>query len=83
VEREPFRLRCLAAVCGCAPGRDCLCAVLSAYAHRCAQEGTPLHWRNQTLCRESPHLSSPNPGSFSTPSPSLLLFLFFYFCGIS
>uniref|UniRef100_UPI004038E811 SCO-spondin-like n=1 Tax=Callospermophilus lateralis TaxID=76772 RepID=UPI004038E811 len=50
VDREPFQLRCLAAVCGCAPGRDCLCAVLSAYAHRCAQEGALLSWRNQTLC---------------------------------
>ncbi|GAB1290783.1 SCO-spondin [Apodemus speciosus] len=50
VDREPFRLRCLEAVCGCAPGRDCLCPVLSAYARRCAQEGVPLRWRNETLC---------------------------------
>ncbi|XP_053409722.1 SCO-spondin-like [Nycticebus coucang] len=50
VDREPFQLRCLAAVCGCAPGRDCLCPVLSAYARRCAQEGAPPTWRNQTLC---------------------------------
>ncbi|XP_042533232.1 SCO-spondin-like [Dipodomys spectabilis] len=50
VDREPFRLRCLVAVWGCAPGRECLCTVLSAYAHRCAQEGARLRWRNQTLC---------------------------------
>nr|XP_045016023.1 SCO-spondin [Jaculus jaculus] len=50
VDREPFRLRCLAAVCGCAPGTDCLCAVLSSYARRCAQEGSLVSWRNQTLC---------------------------------
>ncbi|KAM5255351.1 SCO-spondin-like [Ctenodactylus gundi] len=50
VDREPFQRRCLAAVCGCAPGKDCLCAVLSAYARRCAQEGALLPWRNQTLC---------------------------------
>ncbi|KAM8818088.1 LOW QUALITY PROTEIN: SCO-spondin-like [Rhynchonycteris naso] len=50
VDRESFYLRCLAAVCGCAPGRDCLCPVLAAYAHSCAQEGAPSPWRNQTLC---------------------------------
>uniref|UniRef100_A0A8D2ECW6 SCO-spondin n=1 Tax=Theropithecus gelada TaxID=9565 RepID=A0A8D2ECW6_THEGE len=50
VDREPFYLRCLAAVCGCDPGRDCLCPVLSAYARRCAQEGASPPWRNQTLC---------------------------------
>ncbi|XP_004430689.1 PREDICTED: SCO-spondin [Ceratotherium simum simum] len=50
VDREPFHLRCLAAVCGCAPGRDCLCPVLAAYARRCAQEGALPPWRNETLC---------------------------------
>ncbi|KAB1276572.1 SCO-spondin [Camelus dromedarius] len=61
VEREPFHLRCLAAVCGCAPGRDCLCPVLAAYARHCAQEGALLSWRNQMLCRESAQLASPTP----------------------
>uniref|UniRef100_A0A2I3GQ68 SCO-spondin n=1 Tax=Nomascus leucogenys TaxID=61853 RepID=A0A2I3GQ68_NOMLE len=50
VDKEPFYVRCLAAVCGCDPGRDCLCPVLSAYAPRCAQEGASPPWRNQTLC---------------------------------
>ncbi|KAG8508993.1 LOW QUALITY PROTEIN: SCO-spondin, partial [Galemys pyrenaicus] len=50
VDREPFHLRCLAAVCGCAPGGACLCPVLAAYARRCAQEGALPSWRNQTLC---------------------------------
>ncbi|ELK05197.1 SCO-spondin [Pteropus alecto] len=53
VDREPFHLRCLAAVCGCASGRDCLCPVLAAYARRCAQEGASSPWRNQTLCRRA------------------------------
>lgn len=68
MDREPFQLRCLAAVCGCAPGRDCLCAVLSAYAHRCAQEGALLSWRNQTVCRE-PLPSSPTSRSLPPPPP--------------
>ncbi|XP_068828902.1 LOW QUALITY PROTEIN: SCO-spondin-like [Capricornis sumatraensis] len=50
VDREPFHLRCLAAVCGCTPGRDCLCPVLAAYARRCAQEGALPSWRNRTFC---------------------------------
>ncbi|XP_039109837.1 SCO-spondin-like [Hyaena hyaena] len=50
VDWEPFHLRCLAAVCGCAPGKDCLCPVLAALARRCAQEGVPSLWRTQTLC---------------------------------
>lgn len=59
MDREPFHLRCLAAVCSCAPGRDCLCPVLAAYARRCAQEGALPSWRNQSLCRESAQLASP------------------------
>ncbi|VFV40639.1 Hypothetical predicted protein [Lynx pardinus] len=50
VNRELFHLRCLAAVCGCAPGKDCLCPVLAAFARRCAREGVPCLWRTQTLC---------------------------------
>ncbi|KAM9077004.1 LOW QUALITY PROTEIN: SCO-spondin-like [Megaptera novaeangliae] len=50
VGREPFHLRCLTAACGCAPGGDCLCPVLAAYARRCAQEGALLSWRDQTFC---------------------------------
>ncbi|XP_037691794.1 SCO-spondin-like [Choloepus didactylus] len=50
VDGEPYQLRCLAAMCGCAPGRDCLCPVLSAYARHCAQEGALQPWRNRTLC---------------------------------
>lgn len=53
MDRELFHLRCLAAVCGCAPGWDCLCPVLAAYARRCAQEGALPSWRNRTFCRES------------------------------
>ncbi|KAM6201811.1 SCO-spondin-like [Rhynchocyon petersi] len=50
VDREPYWLRCLAMVCGCALGRDCLCPLLSAYARHCAQEGAPQTWRSQALC---------------------------------
>lgn len=71
MDREPFRLRCLEAVCGCAPGRNCLCSVLSAYARRCAQEGVLMQWRNETLCRESPHQANPTLGS-SPPFPRAL-----------
>lgn len=66
VDGEPFHLRCLAAVCGCVPGRDSLCPVLAAYARRCAQEDAPSPWRNQTLCRES---AQPAP-NFQSPPPS-------------
>lgn len=61
VDREPFHLRCLAAVCGCAPGKDCLCPVLAAFARRCAQEGALSLWRTQTLCRESAQSARPCP----------------------
>ncbi|XP_044534907.1 SCO-spondin-like [Gracilinanus agilis] len=50
VEQEPYQLRCLSAVCGCALGHDCLCPVLAAYARHCAREGVLSPWRNQTLC---------------------------------
>ncbi|XP_074051346.1 SCO-spondin-like [Macrotis lagotis] len=50
VEQEPYHLRCLSAVCSCAPGYDCLCPLLAAYARHCAREGVLSTWRNQTLC---------------------------------
>ncbi|KAF3819473.1 hypothetical protein GH733_013623, partial [Mirounga leonina] len=50
VDREPFHLRCLAAVSGCAPGKDCLCPVLTAFARPRAQEGARSPWRTRTLC---------------------------------
>ncbi|KAM5303201.1 LOW QUALITY PROTEIN: SCO-spondin-like [Glossophaga mutica] len=65
VGRELFHRRCLAAVCGCAPGRDCLCPVLAAYARHCAQEGAPSPWRNQTLCCETAQAAQQPPVSSS------------------
>ncbi|KAM9651443.1 SCO-spondin-like [Trichechus inunguis] len=50
VDRESYWLRCLAAVCGCTLGEDCLCPLLAAYARHCAQEGALQSWRSQTLC---------------------------------
>uniref|UniRef100_A0A8C4N7R0 VWF/SSPO/Zonadhesin-like cysteine-rich domain-containing protein n=1 Tax=Eptatretus burgeri TaxID=7764 RepID=A0A8C4N7R0_EPTBU len=43
---------CLTAVCSCPAGRGdtCLCDVMAAYAHQCAQARTPVTWRNSTLC---------------------------------
>lgn len=68
MDREPFHLRCLAAVCGCAPGRACLCPVLTAFARHCAREGALPPQRTQTLCRECVQLASPTPGP---PLPAL------------
>ncbi|XP_068160698.1 SCO-spondin [Antennarius striatus] len=50
VEREPYYHLCLSEVCGCAPHRACHCTILTAYTRHCAQEGTAVSWRNQTLC---------------------------------
>uniref|UniRef100_A0A4W4HMF9 SCO-spondin n=1 Tax=Electrophorus electricus TaxID=8005 RepID=A0A4W4HMF9_ELEEL len=50
VEREPYMRLCLSEVCSCAPHRSCQCTVLTAYAHRCAQEGVLVSWRNHTFC---------------------------------
>ncbi|XP_030052234.1 SCO-spondin [Microcaecilia unicolor] len=50
VEREPYYQVCLHDVCGCAPGKDCLCSAVAAYARQCVQEGAAIRWRNQTFC---------------------------------
>ncbi|XP_062336365.1 SCO-spondin [Osmerus eperlanus] len=50
VEREPYMRVCLGEVCGCSPRGLCHCAVLTAYARHCAQEGAPVAWRNHTFC---------------------------------
>ncbi|XP_075117575.1 SCO-spondin-like [Leptodactylus fuscus] len=50
VDWGPFHQLCLSDVCGCSPGKKCLCSAVSAYARQCAQEGAVVSWRNQTLC---------------------------------
>ncbi|KAM8881275.1 SCO-spondin isoform 1-T4 [Synchiropus picturatus] len=50
VEREPYFRLCLSEVCSCASQRDCHCAVLTAYARQCAQEGVTIQWRNDAFC---------------------------------
>nr|DBA25392.1 TPA: hypothetical protein GDO54_012926 [Pyxicephalus adspersus] len=50
VEWEPFHQLCLFDVCGCSSSKDCLCSAVSAYARQCAQEGSAVHWRNETFC---------------------------------
>ncbi|NXH23253.1 SSPO protein, partial [Bucco capensis] len=50
VDLEPFLELCLAEVCACQDGQQCLCPVLGAYARECAREGMELSWRNQSFC---------------------------------
>ncbi|KAI4898140.1 hypothetical protein NFI96_015403, partial [Prochilodus magdalenae] len=50
VEREHYMRMCLTEVCSCAPHQLCHCAVLTAYAQHCAQEGALVSWRNHTFC---------------------------------
>ncbi|XP_069066851.1 SCO-spondin-like [Pleurodeles waltl] len=50
VEWEPYHQLCLYDVCGCVPGRDCLCSAMAAYARQCALEGVAVPWRNHTFC---------------------------------
>ncbi|EEC02351.1 hemolectin, putative, partial [Ixodes scapularis] len=47
VHPEQFFELCIQAACSCASdARDCICPVLSHYAHACAQRGHVLDWRN-------------------------------------
>ena len=50
VDPAPFVENCQQDVCGCPSNRECLCAVLSAYATQCEQQGVVLKWRNNVTC---------------------------------
>uniref|UniRef100_UPI00358E30E0 SCO-spondin-like n=1 Tax=Myxine glutinosa TaxID=7769 RepID=UPI00358E30E0 len=52
VDWTPYHEACLTAACSCPAGRGdtCLCDVMAAYAHQCAQARAPVSWRNSTLC---------------------------------
>ncbi|XP_061101225.1 otogelin [Conger conger] len=47
-----FYMNCLMDTCACNRGGDCecFCTSVSAYAHRCCQQGVTVDWRSPTLC---------------------------------
>ncbi|XP_041075203.1 otogelin-like [Polyodon spathula] len=47
-----FYMNCLTDTCGCNRGGDCecFCTSVSAYAHRCCQQGIAVDWRSPTVC---------------------------------
>ncbi|XP_041132308.1 otogelin-like protein [Polyodon spathula] len=47
-----FYMNCLTDTCGCNHGGDCecFCTSVSAYAHRCCQQGIAVDWRSPTVC---------------------------------
>ncbi|KAJ8406526.1 hypothetical protein AAFF_G00301000 [Aldrovandia affinis] len=47
-----FYMNCLMDTCGCSRGGDCdcFCTGVSAYAHRCCQEGVTVDWRSPAVC---------------------------------
>ncbi|KFM64508.1 Hemocytin, partial [Stegodyphus mimosarum] len=52
VEVEEYYKRCVFDTCACNAGGDCecLCAVIAAYAQKCAHRGIAIPWRSQELC---------------------------------
>lgn len=52
IDPEPYYANCKEDVCGCGnDGKECLCAVLSAYARECALQGRQVYgWRNASGC---------------------------------
>lgn len=59
IDPEPYYLNCKEDVCRCGNGgKECLCAVLSAYARECALRGKELYgWRNASSCGKNGHAS--------------------------
>ncbi|XP_035275409.1 otogelin [Anguilla anguilla] len=47
-----FYMNCLMDTCSCSRGGDCecFCTSVSAYAHRCCQEGVAVDWRSPAVC---------------------------------
>ncbi|XP_066557054.1 otogelin [Amia ocellicauda] len=47
-----FYMNCLVDTCGCSRGGDCecFCTSVSAYAHRCCQQGISVDWRSPSVC---------------------------------
>ncbi|CAH7332136.1 Otogl [Phodopus roborovskii] len=52
IDVTSFAKNCHEDTCNCNLGGDCecLCTSVSAYAHKCCQEGVPVHWRSPTVC---------------------------------
>nr|XP_042904159.1 uncharacterized protein LOC107439698 isoform X4 [Parasteatoda tepidariorum] len=83
VEVEDYYRRCVLDACACNSGGDCecLCAVVGAYALKCARKGVIIKWRSQELCpvqceacdRYSPCISlcpPPNCENYLEPAES-------------
>ncbi|CAL1296415.1 unnamed protein product [Larinioides sclopetarius] len=76
VEVEDYYKRCVSDACACNLGGDCecVCAVIGAYALKCARSGVVIPWRSQELCpvqcescdRYSPCISLCSPPNCDT-----------------
>ncbi|NXN98019.1 OTOGL protein, partial [Rhinopomastus cyanomelas] len=52
IDVTSFVKNCHTDTCNCNLGGDCecLCTSIAAYAHKCCQQGTAIHWRSPSLC---------------------------------
>ncbi|XP_057285337.1 otogelin-like protein [Pezoporus wallicus] len=52
IDVTSFVKNCHTDTCNCNLGGDCecLCTSIAAYAHKCCQQGAPIHWRSPSLC---------------------------------
>ncbi|XP_030070610.1 otogelin-like protein [Microcaecilia unicolor] len=52
IDVTSFIKNCHTDTCNCNLGGDCecLCTSISAYAHKCCQQGVAIHWRSPTVC---------------------------------
>lgn len=51
VDPKDYFTNCKEDVCGCNGDQDCICAVISAYSHACADAGKIVEgWRNSSGC---------------------------------
>ncbi|XP_032077067.1 otogelin-like protein [Thamnophis elegans] len=52
IDVTSFVKNCHTDTCNCNLGGDCecLCTSISAYAHKCCQQGAVIHWRSPYLC---------------------------------
>uniref|UniRef100_A0A8C6K181 Uncharacterized protein n=1 Tax=Melopsittacus undulatus TaxID=13146 RepID=A0A8C6K181_MELUD len=51
IDVTSFVKNCHTDTCNCNLGGDCecLCTSIAAYAHKCCQQGAPIHWRSPSL----------------------------------
>nr|XP_033808517.1 otogelin-like protein isoform X3 [Geotrypetes seraphini] len=52
IDVTSFIKNCHTDTCNCNLGGDCecLCTSISAYAHKCCQQGVAIHWRSPNVC---------------------------------